>query len=130
MPDPTQKRARKPRAITPLLRDAAPLIMLASALFYTNRWLTLTDDEASFLSAAITWQYFRCMRSRLFSHWITFCVLALALLYTNDFGWALLILLGVDYGWRIPEAKIDGPNDAPESARPRSRRKIEEILAT
>jgi Dolichyl-phosphate-mannose-protein mannosyltransferase len=231
MPDPPQKRARKPRAITPLLRDAAPLIMLASALFYTNRWFTLTEDEASFLSAAaqnvstifaaarssmgnahpplfewllnlwlwitggafdalrapsiicfviglwllsrvarqlggeesgnalvwlgalwpfgfhagrlaqpstfaflliaaITWQYFRCIRSRLLSHWITFCVLALALLYTNDFGWALLILLGVDYGWRIPEAKIDGPTDAPESARPPSRRETEEILVT
>ena len=231
MPDPPQKRARKPRAITPLLRDAAPLIMLASALFYTNRWFTLTEDEASFLSAAaqnvttifaaarssmgnshpplfelllqlwlwitggafdvlrapaiicfviglwllsrvarqlggeesgnalvwlgalwpfgfhtgrlaqpstfaflliaaITWQYFRCIRSRLLSGWITFCALALALLYTNDFGWALLILLGVDYWWRIPATKIDRPNDLPESARPPGRQKIEEILAT
>src|SRR5438105_3654096 len=231
MPDPLPKRARNPRAITPLLRDAAPLIMLASALFYTNRWVTLTDDEASFLSAAtrnvttifaaarsfagnahpplfelllhlwlkitggafdalrapaiicfalglwllsrvakqlggeesgnalvwlgalwpfgfhagrlaqpstfaffliaaITWQYFRCIRSRVLSHWIIFCILALALLYTNDFGWGLLILLGVDYGWRVPATNLDRPTDLPESARPPGRRKIEQILAT
>ena len=231
MPDPPQKRPRKERAITPLLRDAAPLIMLASALFYTNRWLSLTGDEASTVSAAaqnattifaaarsaagnvhaplfelllhlwlkitggafdalrapgiicfvlglwllsrvarllggeesgnalvwlgtlwpfgfhagrleqpstfvflliaaLTWQYFRCIRERLLSHWIAFCVLAWALLYTNDFGWAPLILLGIDYGCRIPEGKADGPDDASESARRRGRRKIEEILAT
>src|ERR1700686_2955705 len=52
MPDPPQKRAAKQRAITPLLRDAAPLLMLGSALFYSNRWLTLTEDETSTLSAA------------------------------------------------------------------------------
>jgi Dolichyl-phosphate-mannose-protein mannosyltransferase len=224
-------KARKARAITPLLRDAAPLIMLASALFYTNRWITLTDDEASFLSAAtqnltsifaaarsfasnahpplfelllylwlritggafdalrgpaiicfvaglwllsrvarqlggeesgnalvwlgalwplgfhagrlaqpstfaflliaaVTWQYFRCIRSRILSHWIIFCILAVALLYTNDFGWALVILLGVDYWWWIPPTEIDRPKDLPESTRPAGRRKIEEILAT
>src|SRR5260370_5869692 len=38
--------------MTALLRDAAPFLMLASALSYTNRWLSLTDDEASTLSAA------------------------------------------------------------------------------
>lgn len=231
MPDPPQKRARKERAITPLLRDAAPLIMLASALFYTNRWLSLTGDEASTLSAAaqnlsriflragsasgnihpplfelllhlwlrvtggafdalrapsiacfvlglwllsrvarqlggeesgnalvwlgalwpfgfhagrleqpstflflvisaVTWQYFRCIRSHLLSHWIAFCILALALLYTNDFGWAPLILAGIDYGWRIQERKIDGPDDAPETEGSGGRRKIKEILAT
>jgi hypothetical protein len=231
MPDPLSKRARKPREITPLLRDAAPLIMLASALFYANRWITLTDDEASFLSAAtqnfttifaaarssaanahpplfelllhlwlritggafdalrapaiicfvaglwllsrvarqlvgeesgnalvwlgalwpfgfhagrlaqpstfaffliaaITWQYFRCIRSRILSHWIIFCILAVALLYTNDFGWAFLILLGVDYWWRVPANKIDRPKDLPRSARPPGRQKIKEILAT
>src|SRR5207245_3872619 len=53
MPDPRQKRpARQMRQITPLLRDAAPLLMLASVLFYTNRWLALTDEETSTLSAA------------------------------------------------------------------------------
>src|SRR5438132_640434 len=53
MSDPPQKRpARQMRQITPLLRDAAPLLMLASALFYTNRWLALTDDDTSTLSAA------------------------------------------------------------------------------
>src|ERR1700757_738726 len=52
-PDPAQMRSAKPRrSITPLLRDAAPLLMLGSALAYTNRWLTLTNDEASALSAA------------------------------------------------------------------------------
>src|SRR5690348_15758474 len=224
MSDPPQKRPRKARAITPLLRDAAPLVMLTSALFYTNRWFTLTDDEAStlraaaqnvatsfaaarsaagnahpplfelllhvwlkvtggafdalrapaiicfvlalwlisrvarqlggeesgsalvwlgtlwpfgfhagrlaqpstfvfLLIAAITWQYFRCIRSRLLSHWIIFCLLALALLYTNDFGWTLLILLGVDYWWRIPEGKIEDPKDASESTSRQARRK-------
>src|ERR1700719_4970149 len=52
MPDLPQKRPAKQRAITPLLRDAAPLLMLGSALAYTNGWLTLTNDEASALSAA------------------------------------------------------------------------------
>lgn len=231
MPYPPQKRPRKARAITPLLRDAAPLVMLASALFYTNRWLTLTGDEASTLSAAarsvstifaaarsatgnahpplfelllhlwlkitggafdalrapaiicfvlglwllsrvarqlggeesgnalvwlgalwpfgfhagrlvqpstflflliaaMTWQYFRCIGSHVLSRWIIFCILALALLYTNDFGWALLILLAIDYAWRIPERKIDGSKDAPQTERPPGWRKIEEILAT
>lgn len=231
MPYPPQKRPRKARAITPLLRDAAPLVMLASALFYTNRWLTLTGDEASTLSAAarsvstifaaarsatgnahpplfelllhlwlkitggafdalrapaiisfvlglwllsrvarhlggeesgnalvwlgalwpfgfhagrlvqpstflflliaaMTWQYFRCIGSHLLFRWIIFCILALALLYTNDFGWALLILLAIDYAGRIPERKIDGSKDAPQTERPPGWRKIEEILAT
>lgn len=216
MPDRSQKRPLKARAITPLLRDAAPLLMLASALFYTNRWFTLTEEEASTLSAAAksvtaifgaarsaagnahpplcelllhawlwitrgafdalrapaiicfvigiwflsrvarqlggeesgsalvwlgtlwpfgfhagrlaapstfaflliaaaTWQYFRCIQSRRRSDWIIFCVLFLALLYTNDFGWALLVLLGVDYWWRIPEGQGDQSKvDAPE----------------
>ncbi len=231
MPDPPQKRPLKPRAITPLLRDAAPFLMLASALFYTNRWLSLTDDEASTLSAAaknvtailgaarsstanthpplyelalhlwlritggafdglrapaiicfvlglwllsrvarqlggeesgsalvwlgtlwpfgfhagrqeepstfvflliaaITWQYFRYVRSRRRPQWIVFCILSLALLYTNDFGWALLVLLGFDYWWRIAEGKSDGASDAPEIARVQGRRNIQGILAT
>jgi hypothetical protein len=232
MPDPPQKNApRRQRTITPLLRDAAPLLMLASALFYTNRWLTLTEDEASTLSAAaknvtailgtartsvgnihpplyelalhlwlritggafdglrapaivcyvlglwllsrvarqlggeesgsalvwlgalwpfgfhagrleepstfvfllitaITWQYFRYIGSRRRSQWIIFCVLSLALLYTNDFGWVLLALLGVDYWWRIGESKSDGPSAAPESPRVRGRQDLEGILAT
>lgn len=208
MPNPPQERTggRLPRHITPLLRDAAPLIMLASALFYSNRWFTLTDDEASavrgaaqgvvtilaasrsaagnaqpflyemllhfwlritggafdalrapaivffvvglwllsrvagrlggeessnalvwlgtlwpfgfhagrlaapytfefFLIGAATWQYFRCLASRRRSDGIIFCVLALALIYTNDFGWALLLLLGLDYWWRNAEGE-------------------------
>jgi hypothetical protein len=54
MSNPQQKRpgTRVPRRITPLLRDAAPLLMLASALFYSNRWFTLIDDETSAVSAA------------------------------------------------------------------------------
>src|SRR5690348_9655620 len=53
MSDPRQSHGTRARhAITPVLRDVAPLIMLASALFYTNRWLSLTDDETSALSAA------------------------------------------------------------------------------
>ena len=231
MHDAPHKRPRKERAITPLLRDAAPLIMLASALFYTNRWLSLTGDEASTLGAAaqnvttifaaarsavgnahpplfelllhlwlritggafdalrapaiicfvlglwllsrvgrqlggeevgnalvwlgtlwpfgfhagrleqpstfvflliaaVTWQYFRCIRSHLLSHRIAFCILALALLYTNDFGWALLILVGMDYAWRIQQGKMDRPTDASQTGRSSSGRKIEEILAT
>ena len=231
MPDPPQKRpARQMRQITPLLRDAAPLLMLASALFYTNRWLALTDEETSalsaaaqnvttlfaaarsaagnarppiyelllhlwlriaggafdwlrapaivcfvlglwllsrvarqlggeesssalvwlgtlwpfgfhagrlagpyafafFLIAAVTWQYFRYTRSRRGSDWIIFCVLSLVLLYTNDFGWAMLVLLGVDYWWRIPESK-DPQSDSPESKRSEGKRKTETILAT
>ncbi len=233
MPDLPKKNAlRRERTLTPLFRDFAPLLMLASALFYTNRWLALTDDEASTLSAAaknvtailgtarsaaenihpplyelllhlwlritgglfdglrapaivcfvlglwllsrvarqlggeeagsalvwsgalwpfgfhagrlaepstfvflliaaLTWQYFRYIRSRRRSDWIIFCVLALALLYTNDFGWALLILLGVDYWWRIAESKaIHSKGDSTESAGAGREGKIEGILVT
>jgi MFS family permease len=210
-PDPPQTRSPKPqRAITPLLRDAAPLLMLGSALAYTNRWLTLTNDEASAISAAaqnvpailaaarsavgnarpplyelllqvwlritggafdwlrapaivcfvlglwllsrvarqlggeesgnalvwlgalwplgfhaarlagpysfgflliaaVTWQYLSCVRSRRGSDWVIFCVLSLMLLYTNDFGWALIILLGIDYLWRTSEGNPQEP---------------------
>src|SRR6266568_2944456 len=53
MPHPPRSRLpARQRTITPLLRDAAPLFMLGSALFYSNRWLALTEDEASALSAA------------------------------------------------------------------------------
>ncbi len=223
MSDPPQKRpARQMRQITPLLRDAAPLLMLASVLFYTNRWLALTDEETSTLSAAaqnvttlfaaarsaagnarppvyelllhlwlritggafdwlrapaivcfvlglwllsrvarqlggeesssalvwlgalwpfgfhagrlagpyafaflliaaVTWQYLRYTRSRRGSDWIIFSVLSLVLLYTNDFGWAMLVLLGVDYWWRIPESK-DPQSHSPESKRPEIKR--------
>ena len=226
VPNPLRTLPPKPhRAITPLLRDAAPLLMLGSALFYTNRWLTLTDDETFTLSAAaqnitailaaarsavgnarppifglllhvwlritggafdwlrapaivcfvlglwllsrvarqlggeessnalvwlgalwpfgfhagrlagpyafaflliaaVTWQYFRYTHSRRRSGWIIFCVLSLALLYTNDFGWALLLLLGIDYWWRIPEG------DGRESDLLERKRKTEGILAT
>lgn len=232
MPDPSHQRPLKPRrAVTPLLRDLAPLLMLGSALFYTNRWLALTDEETSNLSAAaksvtaildaarsaggnahppvfelllhfwlkitgglfdalraptiicfvlgiwlmsrvarqfggeesgnalvwlgtlwpfgfhagrlaapaafaflliaaVTWEYFRCIQSRHRSHWIIFSVLSLALLYTNDFGWALLIFLGIDYWWQAPESKERGPNDASEKAGNERKRKVQEILGT
>ena len=201
MPDPPQSHLpRRLRSITPLLRDAAPLLMLGSALFYTNRWLTFTEEETYTLStaaqnlstilsaarsaaensrpplyelllhvwlritggafdwlrapsiicfllglwllsrvarqvggeeasnaliwlgalwpfgfhagrlagpypfaflliAAVTWQYFRLISRTRSPDWIVLCLLSLALLYTNDFGWALLVLLGFDY-WR------------------------------
>jgi Dolichyl-phosphate-mannose-protein mannosyltransferase len=232
MPNPPQERPLKPRrAITPLLRDVAPLLMLGSALFYTNRWLALTDEEASNLSAAaknvtaildvarsaagnshpplfelllhfwvkitggvfdalraptiicfvlgiwlvsrvarqlggeesgnalvwlgtlwpfgfhagrlaapatlaflliaaVTWGYFRCIQSRRRSRWIIFCVLSLALVYTNDFGWAPLAFLGVDYWWRAPGSEDDGSADASESAGYERKRKVREILVT
>ncbi|HLH06223.1 MAG TPA: glycosyltransferase family 39 protein, partial [Terriglobales bacterium] len=49
---PRKRELKELRNITPLLRDAAPLLMLASALFYTNRWLSLTANETSEISAA------------------------------------------------------------------------------
>src|SRR5579864_9354459 len=52
MPDSAGTRSRPQPVITPLLRDAAPLLMLGSALSYTDRWFTLTNNEASSLSAA------------------------------------------------------------------------------
>jgi len=229
MPSPPQPRAAKPgRTITPLLRDAAPLFMLGSALFYTNRWFTLIDDETSSISAAaqnvttilgaarstvgnahppvyellmhvwlqitggafdwlrapaivffvlglwllsrvarqlsgeesgnalvwlgalwpfgfqagrlagpstfaflliaaLTWQYFRATRAnrpRPESDWIIFCVLSLALLYTSDLAWALLILLAIDYSWRLPAT------NAPETERLEKKGKIKTILVT
>jgi MFS family permease len=215
----------KQRSITPLLRDAAPLLMVGSALAYTNRWLTLTNDEASaitaaaqnlttilatarstventhpllyqlllhvwlrisggafdwlrapaivcfllglwllsravrklggeesgnalvwlgalwpfgfhagrlagpysfgfLLTAAATWQYFRCIRSRTNSDVAIFCALSLMLLYTNDFGWALIILLGIDYLWSTSE------RNGQENEPPKSDEKIKAILAT
>ena len=219
MPDPPRSRPPKPqRAITPLIRDAAPLLMLGSALFYSNRWLTLTNDETATISAAarnvtaiisagrsatiyelllhfwlwitgdafdwlrapsiicfllalwllsrvarqlggeeagnaliwlgtlwpfgfhagrlaspypftflliaaVTWQYFRSFTRTRDADWIIFCVLSLLLLYTSDFGWALLLLLGIDY-WRRT-----GESDAPESKRLERTRKIKRILA-
>ena len=209
MPDqPQSRQIHRLQAIRPIVRDAAPLVMLGSLLFYTNGFLTLTNDEASsigraaanwksllagfgspaggalppfyalllrswlwitggafdtlrapsiiffllglwllsrvarrlggdessnalvwlgalwpfgfhygrvegpyafafLLIAAITWQYFRGMASRRYSDWVGFCVLCLLLLYTSDFGWALLLLLVVDYSQRIPT-----PDDA------------------
>jgi hypothetical protein len=221
---PRKSGSKRERAITPLLRDAAPLIMLASALFYTNRWLSLTHEETSTLTAAaqnvnvilaagrsplgnaqppiyelllhiwlritagafdwlrgpailcfvvglwllsrvartlggeesgnalvwlgalwpfgfhagrlagpntfaflliaaVTWQYFRCARSRRGPDWIIFCVLGLLLLYTTDFGWAFLVLLAIDYGWRST-----GTN-ASEAAPAEGRRALD-LLAT
>ena len=206
MPDPRQTRGpRPPRAIRPVLRDAAPLVMLASALFYTNQWLSLTGDETSTLGAAandlttifsaarsaagnarppifelllkiwlwitggafdwlrapaiicfvvglwllsrvarqlggeessnalvwlgalwpfgfhagrlvgpytfaflliaaVTWQYFRYLRLRRRSDWVVLWILCFILLYTNDFAWALLVLLAIDYYLRIAKS--------------------------
>jgi hypothetical protein len=225
MSDPRQSHGTRARhAITPVLRDVAPLIMLASALFYTNRWLSLTDDETSALSAAadnlttilsaarsaagnarpllyelllkiwlwitagafdwlrapaifcfvlglwllsrvarrlageessnalvwlgalwpfgfhagrlagpytfaflviaaVTWQYFRYLRLQRRSHWVALCLLSLILLYTNDFAWALLVLLATDYYWRV--AKSRGSPDELQKKKP-----AVEILAT
>jgi hypothetical protein len=90
--------------------------------FHAGR-LAGPDSFAFLLIAAITWQYFRCQESRRGADWIVFCALALALLYTNDFGWAFLVLLGIDYSWRAPKT------DALENARTRASRRLE-ILAT
>lgn len=221
---PQKSRWKRERAITPLLRDAAPLIMLASALFYTNRWLSLTHEETSTLTAAaqngnaiiaagrsalgsaqppiyglllhiwlsitggafdwlrgpaiicfvlglwflsrvaralggeesgnalvwlgalwpfgfqagrlagpnsfaflliaaFTWQYFRCARSRRGPDWILFCVLGLLLLYTTDFGWALLILLALDYWWR-------SAGTGPSGTEPARTRRVLDLLGT
>jgi hypothetical protein len=79
---------------------------------------------AFLLIAAVTWQYFRCLRSDRKSDWIAFCVLSLALVYTNDFTWALLILLGIDYWWRTSE------DNAQERERPTREGKIKAILVT
>ena len=231
MPAPPEKRlARRPPTIIPLLRDAAPLLMLGSALLYTNRWFALTDDETSALSwaaqsvttlfgasrsaaanarppvyelllhfwlrvsggafdwlrlpaivsfvlglwllsrvarqrsgeessnalvwlgalwpfgfhtgrlagpyafafllvAAVTWQYFRCTASRRRSDWIILCLFCLALIYTNDFGWAIFVFLSLDYRWGIPES--DRPEThRSQSDRPPNRRKLGEILVT
>ena len=38
--------------------------------------------------------------------------MALVLVYTTDFGWAFIILLGIDYCWRTPEASGSEINDA------------------
>jgi dolichyl-phosphate-mannose-protein mannosyltransferase len=229
MLSPPEVRRAKPRhTITPLLRDAAPLVMLASALFYSNRWLTLIDDETSTISAAaqnitkilaaarssvgnahpplyqllmhvwlritggaldwlrapaivcfvlgiwllsrvarqlggeesgnalvwlgalwpfgfhagrlagpytfaflliaaVTWQYFRAARSarpRPHSDWIIFCVLCLALLYTDDFAWALMILIAIDYSCRVPA------RNATEGERIERKGKIKAVLLT
>ena len=220
MSDPRQTRSPRPqRAITPVLRDAAPLLMLASALFYTNRWLSLTDDETSTLGAAaqnvstlfgaarsaagnarpplyelllhfwlwitggafdwlrapailcfvlglwllsrvarqvggeessnalvwlgalwpfgfhagrlagpytfaflliaaVTWQYFCYLRLQRRSDWIALWILCLILLYTNDFSWALLILLAIDYYRRI--AKSGSPQGETLTKKPAS----------
>src|SRR5487761_586938 len=53
VPGPPQSRQlQRFQAIRPLLRDAAPLIMLGSLLFYTNGLLTLTNEESSAISGA------------------------------------------------------------------------------
>lgn len=216
MPEQSQSPAlHRLQTIRPVVRDAAPLVMLGSLLFYTNGFLTLTHDEVSaingaaanwktllagfgspagsalppfyalllhswlwitrgafdtlrapsiiffllglwilsrvarrlggdessnalvwlgtlwpfgfhygrvegpyalafLLIAAITWQYFRGLASRRYSDWIIFCVLSLLLLYTTDFGWALLFLLGIDYWRRTPQ--IDEGRAAPSDS--------------
>jgi hypothetical protein len=82
---------------------------------------------AFLLIAALTWQYFRCKRFWSRFNWIIFCVLSLLLLYTNDFGWALLFLLGFDY-WRTPESS-DPKSEAPEKQRSETKRSIQRVLA-
>lgn len=76
------------------------------------------------LIAAVTWQYFRCIRCGRRSDWVTLCVLSLMLLYTNDFAWALIILLGIDYWRRSSES------DAQERERLTTEGKIKAILVT
>lgn len=83
---------------------------------------------AFLLIAAVTWQHFRCKRFWSRFNWIIFCVLSLLLLYTNDFGWALLVLLAFDY-WRTSE-NSDPASYAPERQRPERKLSIERILAT
>ena len=58
MPEqPQSRQLRRLEAIRPLLRDAAPLVMLGSLLFYTNGFLTLTNEEASAISGtAANWK--------------------------------------------------------------------------
>lgn len=76
------------------------------------------------LISAVTWQYFRWIHSRRSSNWVTFCVLSLILLYTNDFAWAHFTLLGIDYWWRTSEGNTQ------ETERPTREGKIKAILAT
>ena len=80
------------------------------------------------LIAAVTWQYFRCARSRHNSDWLVFSFLSLTLLYTNDFAWALIILLGIDYWRRTSERTSEG--DAQDRERLTNEGKIKAILAT
>ena len=58
MPEqPQSRQLHRLQAIRPLLRDAAPLVMLGSLLFYTNGFLTLTNEEASAISgSAANWK--------------------------------------------------------------------------
>jgi Dolichyl-phosphate-mannose-protein mannosyltransferase len=76
--------------------------------FHAGR-LAGPDSFLFLLIAAVTWQYFRCILLGRSSDWIAFCVLALALVYTNDFAWAFLFLLGINYWWRVSK------NEAPEN---------------
>jgi hypothetical protein len=85
---------------------------------------------AFLLIAAVTWQYFRASSANRSAHprhnsdWLIFCALCLGLIYTNDFAWALLILLGIDYSWRPPAS------NASKSERLDRRRKIKVTLVT
>ena len=47
-----QRQPLRHRAVIPVLRDAAPLFMLGSALFYTNRWFMLISGETSAIAGA------------------------------------------------------------------------------
>src|SRR5581483_4961677 len=58
MPEQPQSPAlHRLQMIRPVVRDAAPLVMLGSLLFYTNGFLTLTNDEVSAINgAAANWK--------------------------------------------------------------------------
>ena len=52
------------------------------------------------LISGLTWAYLRYCDSSSPRHWVVVCAFALALVYTNYFGWALLGLLGIDQSIR------------------------------
>lgn len=58
MPEQSQSPAlHRLQTIRPVVRDAAPLFMLGSLLFYTNGFLTLTNEEVSAINgAAANWK--------------------------------------------------------------------------
>jgi hypothetical protein len=53
-----------------------------------------------FLLALLTWAYFRCLDHPSSPRWLAFFLTALALVYTNYFGWAIVGCLAADFGLR------------------------------